>query len=74
MIFTFAFLIGFSTTMAEPTLIAIANKSSEISEGKIHPIILAIHPSYLTLLPMYLTIHVSLSFINDEMSIHPNNK
>jgi hypothetical protein len=31
-IYAFAFLIGFSTTMAEPTLIAIANKASEISK------------------------------------------
>lgn len=46
MIFAFAFLIGFSTTMAEPTLIAIANKSSEISEGKIHPIILRIFVAF----------------------------
>lgn len=31
----FAFLIGFSTTIAEPALIAIANKAALISEGKI---------------------------------------
>ncbi len=32
---TFAFLIGFSTTIAEPALIAIANKASIISDGRI---------------------------------------
>lgn len=31
----FAFLIGFSTTIAEPALIAIANKASLISQGRI---------------------------------------
>lgn len=31
----FAFLIGFSTTIAEPALIAIANKAAVISEGRI---------------------------------------
>ena len=31
----FAFLIGFSTTVAEPALIAIANKASLISQGRI---------------------------------------
>ncbi|WP_458701184.1 DUF1538 domain-containing protein [Sulfurospirillum sp. 1307] len=31
----FAFLIGFSTTIAEPALIAIANKASIISDGRI---------------------------------------
>lgn len=31
----FSFLIGFSTTIAEPALIAIANKAALISEGKI---------------------------------------
>jgi hypothetical protein len=31
----FAFLIGFSTTIAEPALIAIADKAAVISEGKI---------------------------------------
>ena len=33
--YAFAFLIGFSTTMAEPSLIAIAIKASEISTGAI---------------------------------------
>lgn len=31
----FAFLIGFATTIAEPALIAIANKAAAISQGKI---------------------------------------
>ena len=33
LIYLFAFLIGFSTTMAEPALLAIAIKAEEISEG-----------------------------------------
>jgi len=41
-IIAFAFLIGFSTTMAEPTLIAISNKASEVSNGKITSLILRI--------------------------------
>lgn len=36
LIYTFAFLIGISTTFAEPALIAISNKSVEISDGKIN--------------------------------------
>ena len=32
----FAFLIGFSTTIAEPALIAIADKAAMISGGRIH--------------------------------------
>ena len=39
-IYTFAFLIGFSTTMAEPSLTAIARKAREISDGKINDFIL----------------------------------
>ncbi len=35
-IYIFAFAIGFSTTMAEPALMAIAKKSREISDGKIN--------------------------------------
>jgi hypothetical protein len=35
-IYLFGFLIGFSTTMAEPALIAIAIKASEISKGNIN--------------------------------------
>jgi nitrogen regulatory protein PII len=36
LIYAFAFAIGFSTTMAEPALMAIAKKSREISDGKIN--------------------------------------
>jgi hypothetical protein len=36
----FAFLIGFSTTVAEPALIAIANKAAAISEGRIDALML----------------------------------
>ncbi|MFQ5717447.1 MAG: DUF1538 domain-containing protein, partial [Nitrospinales bacterium] len=36
-IYTFAFLIGFSTTLAEPALIAIALKARDISTGAISP-------------------------------------
>jgi hypothetical protein len=36
----FAFLIGFSTTIAEPALIAIANKASIISDGRIDSFLL----------------------------------
>ena len=39
-IYLFAFMIGFSTTMAEPALIAIAMKASEISQGNINQKIL----------------------------------
>lgn len=39
-IYLFAFMIGFSTTMAEPALIAIAMKASEISKGNINQKIL----------------------------------
>ena len=35
LIYLFGFLIGFSTTMAEPALLAIAMKAQEISEGMI---------------------------------------
>lgn len=35
LIYLFAFLIGFSTTMAEPALLAIAIKAEEITEGNI---------------------------------------
>ena len=35
LIYLFAFLIGFSTTMAEPALLAIALKAEEISEGNL---------------------------------------
>ena len=36
LIYLFAFLIGFSTTMAEPALLAIAIKAEEVSEGRIN--------------------------------------
>jgi len=36
LIYLFGFMIGFSTTMAEPALIAIAMKASEISQGNIN--------------------------------------
>lgn len=39
-IYVFAFAIGFSTTMAEPALMAIAKKSKEISDGKINDFVL----------------------------------
>jgi len=35
LIYLFAFLMGFSTTLAEPALIAIALKASEVSQGNI---------------------------------------
>jgi len=41
-IYAFSFAIGFSTTMAEPALMAIAKKSHEISDGKINDLILRI--------------------------------
>lgn len=41
-IYSFAFAIGFSTTMAEPSLTAIARKAKEISDGKINDFILRI--------------------------------
>lgn len=42
LIYLFAFLIGFSTTMAEPALLAIAIKAEEISEGTIKQMVLRI--------------------------------
>ena len=39
-IYAFAFAIGFSTTMAEPSLTAIARKAKEISDGKINDFVL----------------------------------
>lgn len=42
LIYLFAFLIGFSTTMAEPALLAIAIKVQEISAGKIRQLVLRI--------------------------------
>ncbi|MEA2029693.1 MAG: DUF1538 domain-containing protein [Campylobacterota bacterium] len=40
LIYAFAFLIGFSTTMAEPSLLAIAIKVEEISQGNIKQFVL----------------------------------
>ncbi len=42
LIYLFGFLIGFSTTMAEPALLAIAIKAQEVSDGKINQKILRI--------------------------------
>ncbi len=42
LIYLFAFMIGFSTTMAEPALLAIAIKAEEISEGSIQQNVLRI--------------------------------
>jgi hypothetical protein len=42
LIYLFAFLIGFSTTMAEPSLLAIAIKAEEISKGNIRQMVLRI--------------------------------
>lgn len=39
-IYAFAFLIGISTTFAEPALIAISKKSVEISDGRINDLLL----------------------------------
>jgi nitrogen regulatory protein PII len=39
-IYLFSFTIGFSTTMAEPSLTAIAKKAKEISDGKINDFVL----------------------------------
>ncbi len=41
-IYAFGFLIGFSTTMAEPSLTAIARKAKEISDGKINDFVLRV--------------------------------
>jgi hypothetical protein len=41
-IYAFAFLIGFSTTMAEPSLIAIADKAREVSSERINALILRV--------------------------------
>ena len=41
-IYSFAFAIGFSTTMAEPALMAIAKKAHEISDGKINDLTLRV--------------------------------
>ena len=46
LIFTFAFAIGFSTTMAEPALMAIAKKAKEISDGKINDMTLRLFVAF----------------------------
>ena len=45
-IYSFAFAIGFSTTMAEPALMAIAKKSKEISDGKINDLSLRLFVAF----------------------------
>jgi len=42
LVYLFAFMIGFSTTMAEPSLLAIAIKAEEISNGNIKQTILRV--------------------------------
>ncbi|WP_457597590.1 DUF1538 domain-containing protein [Hydrogenimonas sp.] len=42
LIYLFAFLIGFSTTMAEPSLLAIAIKAKEVSDGRIDDFVLRV--------------------------------
>jgi len=46
MIYAFAFAIGFSTTMAEPALMAIAKKAKDISDGKINDFALRIFVAF----------------------------
>jgi len=45
-IYSFSFAIGFSTTMAEPSLTAIAKKAREISDGKINDFILRLFVAF----------------------------
>ena len=45
-IYSFGFLIGFSTTMAEPSLTAIARKAKEISDGKINDFVLRLFVAF----------------------------
>ena len=45
-IYTFAFAIGFSTTMAEPSLTAIAKKARQISDGKVNDFVLRIFVAF----------------------------
>ena len=45
-IFAFAFAIGFSTTMAEPALMAIAKKAKEISDGRINDMTLRLFVAF----------------------------
>ncbi len=46
LIYVFSFLIGFSTTMAEPALIAIAQKAAEVSGGQIKERLLRIFVAF----------------------------
>lgn len=46
LIYAFAFLIGFSTTMAEPALIAIAQKANDVSQGHIKEKVLRISVAF----------------------------
>ncbi|HQS67027.1 MAG TPA: DUF1538 domain-containing protein [Sulfuricurvum sp.] len=46
LIYTFAFAIGFSTTMAEPSLTAIAKKAKEISDGKVNDFVLRLFVAF----------------------------
>ena len=45
-IYAFAFAIGFSTTMAEPALMAIAKKAKKISDGKINDMVLRLFVAF----------------------------
>ncbi|MEA3352503.1 MAG: DUF1538 family protein [Campylobacterota bacterium] len=45
-IYAFAFAIGFSTTMAEPALMAVAKKAKEISDGKINDMTLRLFVAF----------------------------
>ena len=45
-IYAFAFSIGFSTTMAEPALMAIAKKAKDISDGKINDLSLRLFVAF----------------------------
>jgi len=45
-IYTFSFFIGFSTTMAEPSLIAIAKKAKEISDERVNDFVLRLFVAF----------------------------
>ncbi len=45
-IYIFAFAIGFSTTMAEPALMAVASKAKKISQGKINNLTLRLFVAF----------------------------
>ncbi len=45
-IYSFAFAIGFSTTMAEPSLIAIAKKAQEISDDRVNSFVLRLFVAF----------------------------